>query len=114
MHYFFQVFILCIVACGASLIVIFEYRNKQFKKLQYLVNDDIFSGKMITLTDYGYTLRYCVTAKVYIAGCRMFTARQAIEHWSRNVSDDMVGSIRKQRAILFLKAIERHQKQLKK
>lgn len=114
MYNFFQAFILCVAVCGISLIGIFEYKNKQYTKIRDLVCQDILNGKMIILIESIHTLRYSSSANVYTAGCRMFTAKQAIEHWSRNIHDDMVDSIRKQRAILFVKAIERHQKQLKK
>mgnify|MGYP006385950201 CR=1 FL=1 len=114
MHFYFQVFVFCASICMLFLMIFYHDKNKKHKKLSDLVYEDLRLDKVVILADHYYKLRYCVTTKVYTAGCRVFTTNQAIEHWSRNVDDITLSTYRRARAALFLKAIERHEKELKK
>lgn len=57
-----------------------------------------------------YALLYSPTTNMYIAGCRTFTREDALKHWGRiaNKDDGTIPDSRKQRAIMFVKAINNH------
>ena len=74
-----------------------EYtRDEQGNELTYKNNDGLWATLAIAPA---YTLRYNAVTGIYWAGCREFTAEQALDHWS--VRDDA-------RAMQFTAAILNH------
>ena len=80
----------------------YEYtRNAEGRELAYKDNNGLWT---ILAIDPDYALRHNAVTGVYWAGCREFTAEQALDHWS--VRDDA-------RAMQFTAAIINHLGEMK-
>lgn len=81
---------------------IYESKNRtERRKDKQLDNDCLHLGR-----DNYYSLIYHKPTKLYVAGCRVFTRRQAIKHWNNVLNED--SQWRLYRAQLFVSLINNH------
>lgn len=88
-----------------------EAKRKAFDK-------DVYDQKLQTINNearFTYELLYSPSANLYVAGCRLFTPKQALKHWRAAAHQSKLTEsyMRIDRARAFVKAIEEHQLSLK-
>ena len=96
--------------------------QKEQAALQAWLQDHDQNKNKVVAEDETYKLMYSPAANAYAAGCRFFTPKQALKHWTKvsklkPISDDprrleyLIDRIN--RAKLFTQAIKQHQLSLK-
>jgi hypothetical protein len=59
-----------------------EFYYAERNSLGEVINIYTHTGRKMVLASEGYRLEYCEGTYLYIAGCRVFTWRQALKHWN--------------------------------